>query len=258
MRKRPSYLLFSLRALLATLLTFLMIVSFSLRQVLIRSTTRRQHVAAQWMHCWGRLLAKIFGYRIRKVNPVLPQGCLIVPNHIGYGDIVALLAAHPCVFVSKADISQWPLLGWGARLGGIIFVSRRRDRALSDVKVQVQQRLAAGQNVVIFLEGTTTDGQSVERFHSALLQAAIDVNAPVLPIAIHWTTHNPHLSISEDVAYWKDHTMGTHLVRHLGRNSKLVRLSYGTALASENCCRKSLAEQAYSQVVGLFSEPSGT
>lgn len=251
---RPNYLLFATRAVATSLLTIIMILAFVVRQVFLRDPDKRQRVAARWMHRWGKLAAKIFGYKITRSNTQQPHGCLIVPNHIGYGDIVVLLAAHPCIFVSKADIRDWPVVGWGARLGGIIFVNRRRDRGLQSTNEQIKRRLQAGDNVVVFLEATTTDGQSIQRFHSSFVQAAIDVNAPVLPVALKWSTKNPKVSITEDIAYWKDHTMSTHLVRHLGRNSKLVTMNYGQAMPSGEACRKDLTDQAYQTVVTLFEQ----
>lgn len=251
-QKRPNYLLFILRALLTGVLTLSMILAFLVRQLLTRNQAKRYQVAARWGHIWGKLTAKIFGYTINATNLDRPSGCLIVPNHVGYGDIIVLYAAHPCVFVSKADVGDWPLFGWGAKLAGIIFVNRRRDRELQSVNEQIKERLLAGYNVVVFLEATTNDGQSVQRFHSSYLQAAIDVGAPILPVALKWSTKNPHVDVIEDIAYWKDHTMGPHIVRHLGRNSKIVHMHYGQAQASTTDCRKTLAKQAQQQVHDLF------
>lgn len=253
-KNRPNYLLFAIRAFATAMLTISMILAFLPRQIFLRDPDQRQRVAAKWMHRWGKMAAKIFGYQITLKNLQQPKGCLIVPNHVGYGDIVVLLAAHPCVFVSKADVREWPVFGWGARLGGIIFVNRRRDRGLQSTNEQIKRRLQAGDNVVVFLESTTHDGLSVQRFHSSFLQAAIDVDAPILPVALKWSTKNPHVSLTEDIAYWKDHTMGPHIVRHLGRNSKLVKMNYGAQMPTTQACRKTLADNAYQQVVELFEQ----
>jgi 1-acyl-sn-glycerol-3-phosphate acyltransferase len=118
-----------------------------------------------------------------------PERGLIVSNHVSYLDILAYSAAVPCVFISKADVADWPIFGRYARWAGSVFV-RRHDRTdAARANVSVGESLDSGVPVVLFPEGTTTDGSRVLRFHSTMLQPAIDApqSRPAVS-ATNWKT----------------------------------------------------------------------
>jgi 1-acyl-sn-glycerol-3-phosphate acyltransferase len=111
---------------------------------------------------------------------------LIAANHVSWLDIVALSVAAPMVFVAKREVAQWPLFGWLAKLGQTIFVNREKRQDTARVRTDMQQRLRDGRLVVLFAEGTSTDGNRVIPFRSSLL-GAVEVLAgtsPVVPVTI--------------------------------------------------------------------------
>ena len=111
---------------------------------------------------------------------------LLAANHISWLDIVVMLAARYCRFVSKADVKHWPLIGTLAKAGGTLFIERASRRDAMRVVHHMAERLSAGDVLAIFPEGTTSDGVNLLPFHANLFQAAIAANAPVLPLALRF------------------------------------------------------------------------
>ena len=154
-----------------------------------------------------------------------PSRGMIVSNHVSYLDILALSAALPCVFVSKAEVEQWALIGRYARWAGCAFV-RRHDKAdAARANRSVNDSLSSGVPVVLFPEGTTSDGQSVQRFHSTMLQPAIDSGAMVTPCAIGYALDEG--DVGQEVCWWGDMTFLPHAWNLLGKKVIRARIHFG-------------------------------
>nr|WP_218579989.1 lysophospholipid acyltransferase family protein [Nocardia cyriacigeorgica] len=113
-------------------------------------------------------------------------GVLVVAGHIGWSDVVVLAAVQPLSFVARADLIDWPMLGGLAKLMRIIPIERERLRALPGVVAQIAERLAAGERVAAFPEGTTWCGRAYGKLRPALFQAAVDTGTPVQPIRLRY------------------------------------------------------------------------
>ena len=134
----------------------------------------------------------------------------------------------PCVFVSKAEVEEWPVIGRYARWAGAVFV-RRHDRADAvRANASVGDSLHNGVPVVLFPEGTTTDGQRILRFHSTMLQPAIDAAAPITPCAIRYELDDG--DVGREVCWWGDMTLAPHLWNMLGKRTIRARVIFGEAL----------------------------
>jgi 1-acyl-sn-glycerol-3-phosphate acyltransferase len=133
---------------------------------------------------WCQRMLSLLGVRLRVSGPV-PFGChLIASNHVSWLDVLAIGAMFPCWFVSKAEARAWPVLGWLAAANDTLFLRRRSPRAAYRMNAEIRVRLGSGQSVVIFPEGTTTDGSRVLPFYPALFQPAVDGHHRVLPMAV--------------------------------------------------------------------------
>ena len=139
--------------------------------------------AAEWLHhACARALPTI-GVQVLPTGTAPHRG-LIVSNHLSYLDIMILSACVPCVFVSKAEVKNWPVFGLYARWAGSVFV-RRHDKAdIGRANASIGDILRSDVPVVLFPEGTTTDGSQILRFHSTMLQPAIHAGAAVTPCAL--------------------------------------------------------------------------
>lgn len=111
-------------------------------------------------------------------------GALLVANHFSWLDIVAVLASTDCSFVAKREVRRWPIVGWCAEAIGVVWIDRTRKRDLLRSLPLLRERLAAGQRVLLFPEGTTTDGRAVLPFRSALYDAAVWPGVPVQALAL--------------------------------------------------------------------------
>ena len=125
-----------------------------------------------------RAVCAILGVRIRQAGRKIDAApLLIVANHVSWLDISVITALAPVVFVAKQEVAGWPLVGLLARLQRTVFVDRARRHKTRDVNAEIARRLADGDPVVLFGEGTSSDGNHVLPFRSALIGAAGDALA---------------------------------------------------------------------------------
>ena len=169
---------------------------------------------AEWMQYCGRLVLTAMGIGARVEGRIPTGATLIVANHLSYLDIVIASAAVPSAFVAKSEIASWPAFGTLARLGGTIFVNRISRVSAWEVADRMAERLAEGVPVLLFPEGTSTDGSEVTRFHSTLFAAAVEGGLPVTPAAIFY---EPSGELRErDLCWFGEDSFFPHLLRVLG------------------------------------------
>lgn len=170
---------------------------------------------AEWMHFCGRIVLAAIGIRYR-VEGELPTGAtLIVANHLSYLDIAICSAAVPSAFVAKHEIAEWPGFGRLARLGGTIFVDRVSRISAWEVADRMGLRLAERVPVLLFPEGTSTDGSEVIRFHPTLFAPAVEGGLTVTPAAIFYEPHEAGKE-ERDLCWFGDELFFPHLLRVLG------------------------------------------
>ncbi|MHA1113975.1 MAG: lysophospholipid acyltransferase family protein [Alphaproteobacteria bacterium] len=146
--------------------TLTLIPAQAVALVFSRRLARRIPVA------YHRVCRRILGIRVRvRGTRARTRPVLFVSNHSSYLDIMILASLIPGSFVSKAEVRDWPLFGLLAKLQRTQFISRRRQDAQSD-RDNIRRRLAAGDNLILFPEGTSGDGNRVLPFKSALFAVA--------------------------------------------------------------------------------------
>jgi len=206
-----------------------------------------QRECAEWLReTCTRGLAAI--HAELQVQGTPPTRGMIVSNHLSYLDILCYSAATPCVFVSKAEVEEWPIFGKYARWSGSVFV-RRHDRGdAARANASVGESLLNGVPVVLFPEGTTTDGHRVLRFHSTMLQPAIDTGAPITACSIHYELDDG--DPSRDVAWWGDMTLLPHVWKLMSKQTIRARIVFGTPFIPHGG-RKELSHVLHEQVVRL-------
>ena len=135
----------------------------------------------RWWH--GRVL-RVLGIRLRVTGEPAGESTLIAANHISWLDIPVIGSQAPAAFLSKAEIRQWPAIGWLAERVDTLFI--RRGRGASSAVQAISESLNQGGCVAFFPEATTTPGDELRRFHPRLFQAAIDAGARVQPAVIRF------------------------------------------------------------------------
>lgn len=146
---------------------------------------RPPEVQAEIVRAWLAAVPGVLGVRV-SVHGEVPDGAgLWVANHISWLDIPLLggLGTH-AVFLSKEEISRWPLIGALATGAGTLYM--RRGAGTDAAREAMREGLAANKRIIIFPEGTTTLGAEVRRFHPRLFQPALDQGTPVIPIALRY------------------------------------------------------------------------
>jgi 1-acyl-sn-glycerol-3-phosphate acyltransferase len=178
---------------------------------------------ADWLHRSCRKAVTRLGITLDVDGPFPTRG-LLVCNHLSYIDVLALSAIAPCVFVAKRQVRSWPLFGRLARFGATIFVDRERPADAARASTQLAQALAAGLVVVLFPEGTSSDGSAVLPFRSALFKPAVQLNQPISVAHISYSAEAG--SVTQDVCYWGRMVFLPHLLRLLGCQGLHARVRF--------------------------------
>lgn len=186
----------------------------------------RREGVVRW---WNQRLLRILGVVVDVRGELPAGGGFVVSNHVSWLDIPVIGAHSDAHFVSKAEVAHWPLIGSLARIGGTEFHQRGGGGARR-LTERLIRRLMMDQLVVIFPEGTTTEGTTVRRFQPRLFAAAIEAEKSVTPLALRY---GPDPDVSTDAPYIGDDVFFAHLWRLLKYPRVHVTLSVLPAIAAE-------------------------
>ena len=216
---------------------------------------RRPGAASRWQavvfRCTARGLAAILGMRIevRGIPPAEPF--VLVSNHLSYVDVILIGSQIGCVFISKAEVEDWPLIGPLVRSVGTLFIDRDAKRALPEVARRMELVLKNGRGVVFFPEGTTSRGDKVAAFQASLLEPAARSRHPVHYASLSYRTHEGCPSAAESVCWWGKMKFTTHILQLLAMPGFKARLTFGTEPIREDD-RKVLAARLHRAIEQQF------
>lgn len=219
---------------------------FLFRCVFCPPATRR-HARALWLQRICRRTNRIFHLEIQVVGEIPTHG-LLVCNHVSYLDILLLSSLTPGVFVAKREVKSWPVMGLLAQLGGTMFIDRQRRTHVGEVNGEIQNALDGGGLVIVFPEGTSSDGRNVLPFKSSLLEPATQQKHPLTVGRVRYTLANG--GDDEAVAYWGDAVFFRHLLNLLSRDEVRATVRFAP-VADHSSDRKELARQLHAAVVDL-------
>lgn len=213
---------------------------------------------------WSRRLLGLLGVRlvVRGEVPSPESGnLLLVSNHVSWVDVYLLLSMRYVRFVSKAEVRQWPLLGWLAERAGTLFLERGRRADAARVNRRIGDVLAAGGRVSFFPEGTTSNGQELKHFHASLLEPAVLAASLVQPVALRY--RRPDGSPSFAPAYTGETTMMQTLEAMAAEGEIVAELVFLPPIPAQGRNRRELArltEEAIRGELGFAAagNPPGT
>jgi len=163
-------------------------------------------------------------------------------------------AWRPTPFVSKAEIRQWPLVGWLAQQLDTVFIQREKRSDARRIMHELSDRLSAGELMCVFPEGTTSNGLAVLPFHANMFQAAVSACAPVQPLCIMY--EDAHGRQSTAPAYIDDLSLADSL-NLLLRGGPLTAHVYVCAPLAAGADRRTLAAQAQGVIEAALREMQG-
>jgi lyso-ornithine lipid O-acyltransferase len=208
-------------------------------------------------HLYHRILCALIGVRIRQVGTrSAASPALILSNHVSWLDICVITALGPVVFVAKSEVAGWPVFGWLARLQRTIFINRQARHQTGAATREIAGRLLGGDAVVLFAEGTSSDGIRVLPFRSSLVGAVHHAlgagtqhtHVTVQPMSLAYVSLSGlrmGRSLRERVAWYGDVELVPHLLSVLASGAVDVTVSWGEAVAYDmRADRKAIARDA--------------
>jgi 1-acyl-sn-glycerol-3-phosphate acyltransferase len=225
-------------------------------ELLVKRPATRE-ARADWLHRFAARAVRGLGVQIDVVG-TFPERGAVISNHLGYLDIVVFAALHPCVFVSKAEIAAWPVVGWMTTMAGTVYVARGHGGSAVKARGGMQAAADAGLPVVFFPEGTTTNGSELLKFHSGLLAQAMEEKQPITAAYLRYSLGAGNdATVADDVCYWGDAKMVPHIFKFLGLRGVRaeVRFAAGPIVFSSDAMHRKLAAiEARTAVAALREE----
>ncbi len=226
------------------------ILRYGARRLFGRLTVQAR---AQWLHrCCGRGLRRL-GIPVQ-VSGKFPSRGLIVSNHLSYLDILIYSSISPCVFVSKREVRSWPVFGIMAAIAGTVFIDRARNVDALRVNNEMLETLAQDAVVVLYAEGTSSDGHGVLPFRPALFDGVVRSGVPITPAHIRYRLSDGRPE--DDVCYWGDHSFLPHLLRCLSRHGLQAAVQFSAESRTYED-RKVAAQQTHDAVAKLAQQAAG-
>ena len=239
------------------ILTLVSLILIPLQWIAIRL---RLPVRKKLPHIWHLIATRLVGIRIRQIGqPTTDRPLLITCNHASWVDITVVGSLMPLSFIAKSEVSGWPIFGLFAKLQRTVFVNRTKRSETAQVADVIAERMAEGDAMVLFAEGTSNDGNCVLPFRSALLGAATRALGEedgskvwVQPLSVAYQgfyglpmgrAHRPH------VAWYGDMELAGHLWGIFTRGALDVVIRWGEpALVDRATDRKALTRRLENEV----------
>jgi lyso-ornithine lipid O-acyltransferase len=211
--------------------------------------------AARWLPwVYHRTVCRLLGIKLRVEGTLPVAPALLASNHVSWLDIPILSAAMPLSFIAKREVSTWPFFSALARLQRTVFVDRDRRHMTGTSRNDIAERLQEGDCLVLFPEGTSSNGNGVQAFKSAFLGAVEGLDVPVIPVTVAYqSTRNLPITHRQrpSYAWYGDMELVPHLWAAIQRGPLTVTLRFHDPLIKSD--RKTMARVAENTVrVGLL------
>ncbi|WAB99030.1 MULTISPECIES: lysophospholipid acyltransferase family protein [Pseudomonas] len=226
------------RLLLVLLLGMLMasVIAVGERLGSKASIERRQ----RWTCLFMKRLVAALPFDVQVIGELPKRPMLWVSNHVSWTDIPLLGMLLPLSFLSKAEVRHWPVAGWLAEKAGTLFI-RRGGGDSQRLREQISAQLGDARPLLIFPEGTTTDGRQVRTFHGRLLAGAIDQGVAVQPVALAYLRNGEADLVAPFIG---NDDLVAHLLRLFAEPRGKVCIHLLQPISSVNKERAALALQA--------------
>jgi lyso-ornithine lipid O-acyltransferase len=148
---------------------------------------------------------------------------LFISNHRSYADPIIAACSVAFLPVAKAEVGNWPLIGWGARVTGVLYVKREDKQSRADTRTAIREGLKAGDPVLIYPEGTTSSGDKTLPFRASAFHVAAELGISVVPITLHYGD-------PED-SWGGQESFVTHFMHTFSKPEMNVWIDFGTPIS---------------------------
>jgi 1-acyl-sn-glycerol-3-phosphate acyltransferase len=190
---------------------------------------------------WHRGACRALGVDVVAHGRPASAPTLFACNHVSWLDIPVLGSLVPGCFLSKAEVQGWPVVGWLARRAGTLFLKRGDRHAARAATLAMTWALRRGDNVVLFPEGTTSDGSGIRRFHARLFEAAVLAGVRVQPVALRFPAGDRGDRPDPLVPFVGDDALLPHLARLAGHPGPRAEVTFLEPLEARGADRAALA-----------------
>ncbi|MGE5817532.1 MAG: lysophospholipid acyltransferase family protein [Deltaproteobacteria bacterium] len=193
-------------------------------------------------------------------------GYVIISNHLSYVDGIILGSLFPVVFVSKAEVKSWPIIGQWTMLCGTIFINRQRKELVPLLIKEIGMKLMQEANVLLFPEGASTNGEQMLPFQTAPLAAPLRKRAIIVPVTLTYKSveEKPVSAANRDLIYWYGDEVS--FVKHFWKLLSLRGVEAMVTIQPKIECfryednsvgRRKLAVDCYNRVLGIVTPDQG-
>lgn len=211
----------------------------------------RWRLAAEGQSRGAREALAASGVEVETVGAVPDRPVLYVANHFGLLDGWICAAALRFAIVGKGEVLGWPAVGFVARTFAMVSVDRERRSTTSGFVERIHERLAAGVSVLVFAEGTTTDGMGLGPFKTGAFEAVVGTGVPVVPV-FQSVEEDGGGAVRDRRPYsWVNESLGTSLRRVFRQRPRRAVVRLGAPIPSEGETRKTLAAKTRAAVAAL-------
>lgn len=200
---------------------------------------------------WARWFVKLANIKIEVIGEPPHSPFFLVSNHLSYTDIPIIRSVIEGIYVTKGEIESWFAVGKIVRNIGNIYINRNNKRDIPRANSEVLKALERGEGVIIFPEGTSTNGERVLPFKSSFLEFAVQTSLPVHYASISYRTPNDEPPPSYSVCWWDDTSLAEHLWRFFQLSEVTAIITFGEEpIKSDD--RKELAKKLWEAVSKKF------
>jgi lyso-ornithine lipid O-acyltransferase len=193
-------------------------------------------------------------------------GYVIISNHVSYVDGIVLGSIFPVVFVSKREVKNWPIIGQWVTLCGTIFINRQRKGLVALLVAEISRKLKQESNILLFPEGTSTNGERMLPFQTAPLAAPLRNRSIIVPVTVTYKSVDDQAvsAANRDLIYWYgDMDFFTHFWKLLSLRSVDVIVTIQPRIEcfryqDTSAGRKKLAADCYNRVLGRLESDASS
>jgi len=242
-------------------ITITLFIAFIIGALILRfyavTPVNKRRVGAWWTTKICRLAVKVLSIKVdhEGTENLENAGKLIVSNHMSYLDIIIYSSIRPAVYVSSVEIEKTFFLGWLASLGGTFFVERRNPKLIKLEIDRISELIDEGFNVVLFPEGTSTDGSEILPFRSSLLAATSASDIDVIPACLKYTSVNnePFGETNRDsVCWYGDMSFAPHFMNLVKLKNITADVNIFRPLSSRFYDRKIITRKARDLITSSY------